>query len=74
MAYYVAETTGNYPTGPRWAKTRAKSLAGAKRAARNQQMYQGTWLFIGWKDADGQGFTHGAIFNGEDNTWTDLSE
>lgn len=50
--YYVAESHGLFG-GKHWHPTKAETLAGAKRAARNRQRYQGTNLLIATPKIDG---------------------
>ena len=55
MAYWIAETSANsYPvTRDNWVKTKAKTIKGAKIAARHMQAFQGTSLYIArGKDKD----------------------
>tara|TARA_R100001129_G_scaffold47547_2_gene32465 strand:- start:382 stop:624 length:243 start_codon:yes stop_codon:yes gene_type:complete len=48
MTYWIAETSANsYPvTRDNWEKTKAKTIRGAKIAARHMQAFQGTTLYI----------------------------
>ncbi len=48
MAYWTAETSANsYPmTSDNWEKTKAKTIKGAKIAARHMQTFEGTSLYI----------------------------
>ena len=57
MTYYVAETIngGAININELWEKTKARSLDGAKRAAKRRQTFYGTWLYVGWKDNDDSG-------------------
>ena len=55
MTYWTAETSANsYPmTRDNWEKTKAKTIKGAKIAARHMQVFQGTALWIAeGKDRD----------------------
>jgi hypothetical protein len=55
MIYWTAETSANsYPmTRDNWEKTKAKTIKGAKIAARHMQVFQGTALYIAeGKDRD----------------------
>ena len=50
--YYVAEAHGLF-NAKNWYATKAETLAGAKRAARNKQRHQGTNLLIATPKIDG---------------------
>ena len=50
--YYVAESQGLF-NAKDWYATKAQTLAGAKRAARNKQRHQGTNLLIATPKTDG---------------------
>jgi hypothetical protein len=50
--YYFAETHGLF-NAKDWHATKAETLAGAKRAARNKQRYLGTILLIATPKIDG---------------------
>lgn len=50
--YYIAESQGLF-NAREWHATKAETLAGAKRAARNKQRYQGTNLLIATPKIDG---------------------
>ena len=56
--YYIAESKDlfnlkDWPYPRDWYATKAQTLAGAKRAARNKQRYQGTNLLIATPKIDG---------------------
>ena len=50
--YYIAESQGLF-NAKDWHATKAQTLAGAKRAARNKQRYQGTNLLIATPNKNG---------------------
>ena len=50
--FYVAEAQGLF-NAREWHATKAQTLAGAKKAARNKQRYQGTNLLIATPKIDG---------------------
>ena len=50
--YYVAESQGLF-NAKDWYATKAQTLAGAKRAARNKQRHQGTNLLIATPNKNG---------------------
>ena len=55
MTYWIAEPSANsYPvSSDNWEKTKAKTIKGAKSAARQMQAFQGATLYIArGKDKD----------------------
>lgn len=56
MTYFIAEVPGNGSVRNEslWKPTRARTLAAAKRAAKRDQMFQGTSIFVATQDSDGK--------------------
>lgn len=52
MTYFIAETQGRHIAQSAWTEIKATSLAGAKRAASQNQMFQGTAVFVGMRQGE----------------------